>query len=68
MSIPFKLHFADRAYTGASDGGAHMFEWLCHAESDLNALGALAAQKAAVSARNRQARQVLLFADLVGFA
>jgi len=45
-----------------------MVEWLCHAESDLKALGALAEQKAAVSARNRQARQVLLVIDMVSLA
>ena len=40
-------------------------EWLCHAERDLNALGALAAQKAALSAGVRQDRQVLFVAEMV---
>jgi hypothetical protein len=40
-------------------------DWLCHAERDLNALGALAAQKAALSAGVRQDRQVLFVAEMV---
>jgi hypothetical protein len=42
-----------------------MMEWLCHAEGDLNALGALAAQKAAVPAGGRQGREVLFVPQVV---
>jgi RIO-like serine/threonine protein kinase len=65
MRTAFNLHFAGRAYTATSDGGAQVMEWLCHAERDLNALGALAAQKAALPAPVRQNRQVLFVAEMV---